>query len=275
MSLSPEQERRYARHLILPEIGAEGQRKLLNASVLIVGSGGLGSPIALYLAAAGVGRLGVMDFDTVDPSNLQRQVLFDTTQIGKAKVAVAAERLTALNHDVEVIAYPDRLTRENALERIHGFDYVVDGTDNFPARYLINDACVLSGKPYIHGSIFSFDGQVTIFGAPDGPCYRCMLPVPPAPDEVPTGSDVGVLGVLPGVIGLIQATETIKLILGIGRPLIGRFLLFDSLGMRFREIKIAKRQGCPMCGENREVHSLIDYDAFCGLRPLGASAITV
>lgn len=272
MSLSAEQRSRYARHLILPEIGEEGQRKLLNAKVLIVGSGGLGSPIALYLAAAGIGRLGIVDFDTVDRSNLQRQVLFDTTQVGKPKVAMAAQRLTALNHDVQVIPYRERLTADNALRIFEGFDYIVDGTDNFPARYLINDACVLLGKPYVYGSIFSFDGQVSVFGAPDGPCYRCMLPVPPAPEEVPTGADVGVLGVLPGVIGLVQATETIKLILDIGQPLVGRLLLFDALAMRFREIKLARRPGCPLCGEHRTIHGLIDYEVFCGFDRAPASA---
>jgi len=265
MGLSSEQQSRYARHLILPEIGVEGQQKLLSARVLIVGSGGLGSPIALYLAAAGVGRLGIVDFDTVDASNLQRQILFDTTQVGRPKVDGAGERLTSLNHDVEVIPCRERLTSDNALALFQDFDYIVDGTDNFPARYLINDACVLLGKPYVYGSIFSFDGQASVFGTPNGPCYRCMLPVPPTPEEVPTGSDVGVLGVLPGVVGLIQATETIKLILGVGQPLVGRLLLFDALDMRFREIKIAKRPNCPMCGEKREIHSLIDYEEFCNL----------
>ena len=272
MYLSSDQQRRYARHVILPEIGAEGQQRLLKARVLIVGSGGLGSPIALYLAAAGVGRVGIVDFDSVDTSNLQRQVLFDTTQVGQPKVQVAAERLAALNHDVEVIPFRERLTSENALRLFEDFDYIVDGTDNFPARYLINDACVLSGKPYIYGSIFSFDGQATVFGAPNGPCYRCMCPVPPAPDEVPTGSDVGVLGVLPGVVGLVQATETIKLILGIGQPLVSRLLLFDALSMRFREIQLKKRADCPMCGEKREIHSLIDYEEFCGLGAARAAA---
>jgi adenylyltransferase/sulfurtransferase len=270
MKLSSQQQRRYARHLILPEIGAEGQQKLLEASVLIVGGGGLGSPIALYLAAAGVGRLGIVDFDTVDESNLQRQILFDTTQVGRPKVEVAAERLTSLNHDVEVIPYRERLTSDNALRIFQGFDYIVDGTDNFPARYLINDACLLLGKTYVYGSIFSFDGQATVFGSPNGPCYRCMLPVPPAPEEVPTGSDVGVLGVLPGIIGLIQASETLKLILGVGETLVGRLVLFDALALRFREIKIQRRPDCPSCGDKREVHSLIDYEAFCGLRSAAA-----
>jgi adenylyltransferase/sulfurtransferase len=266
MSLSSEQQNRYARHLILPEIGDEGQQQLLSSSVLIVGSGGLGSPIALYLAAAGVGRLGIVDFDTVSESNLQRQVLFDTKQVGQPKVEVAAQRLSSLNHDIEVVPFTERLTSDNALQLFEGFDYVVDGTDNFPARYLINDACVLLGKPYVYGSIFSFDGQASVFAAPNGPCYRCMLPVPPAPEEVPTGSDVGVLGVLPGVVGLIQATETIKLILGIGQSLVGRLLLFEALSMRFREVKLAKRSSCPVCGEQPEIHSLMDYEEFCGLR---------
>lgn len=265
MSLSSDQRLRYARHLILSEIGDAGQGKLLNAKVLIVGTGGLGSPVALYLAAAGVGTLGIVDFDTVDSSNLQRQVLYETTQVGKPKVEMAAQRLTALNPDVEVIPYSECLTSENALPIFENYDYVVDGTDNFPARYLINDACVLLNKTYVYGSIFSFDGQATLFAVPEGPCYRCLFPVPPDPEEVPTGSDVGVLGILPGVIGLVQATETVKLITGIGYPLVSRLLLFDALGMKFREIKIKKNHNCSVCGDNPTIHQLLDYQEFCGL----------
>ena len=274
MSLTNEQRLRYARHLILPDIGEEGQERLLEANVLIVGSGGLGSPIALYLAAAGVGKLGLMDFDSVDTSNLQRQILYDTTQVGKPKAPTAAQRLTTLNTDIQVTPYSERLTPDNALEILQDYDYIVDGTDNFPARYLINDACILLGKHYIYGSIFSFDGQATVFGATDGPCYRCMFPVPPEPGEVPTGADVGVIGILPGVIGLIQATETVKLITGVGRSLVGRLMLFDALEMRFREIKIKKNPACPVCGDNPSILELIDYEAFCGLQknPVEATA---
>jgi adenylyltransferase/sulfurtransferase len=266
MALTNEQHLRYARHLILPEIGETGQERLLQAKVLIVGSGGLGSPIALYLAAAGVGKLGLMDFDSVDTSNLQRQILYDTTQVGKPKAETAARRLAKLNPDIQVVPYPERLTPENALGIFNEYDYVVDGTDNFPTRYLINDACVLQGKHYIYGSIFSFDGQATVFGDTDGPCYRCMFPQPPEPGEVPTGADVGVIGILPGVIGLIQATETVKLITGVGRSLVGRLVLFDALEMRFQDIKIKKDPKCPACGANRTIDALIDYERFCGLK---------
>ena len=270
MSLNAEQQRRYARHLILPEIGVAGQERLLNARVLIVGTGGLGSPAALYLAAAGVGKLGIVDFDAVDTSNLQRQVLYDTARVGQAKVDVATEKLLALNPDIDIVPFPQRLTADNALTIFRDFDYIVDGTDNFPARYLINDACVLLGKVYVYGSIFSFDGQATLFGAQDGPCYRCIFPLPPQPGEVPTGADVGVLGVLPGIVGLIQATETVKLVIGAGRPLVGRLVLVDALGMQFREIKIKKDPHCPICGQNRTIHTLMDYDAFCGLNDAAA-----
>jgi adenylyltransferase/sulfurtransferase len=230
----------------------------------------------LYLAAAGVGKLGLMDFDTVDTSNLQRQILYDTTQVGQPKAETAARRLAKLNPDIQVVPYSERLTSENALDVFNGYDYVVDGTDNFPARYLINDACVLLSKHYIYGSIFSFDGQygsifsfdgqATVFADVDGPCYRCMFPNPPGPGEVPTGSDVGVIGILPGVIGLLQATETVKLITGVGRSLIGRLMLFDALEMRFREIKIKKDPRCPACGTKRTIDALIDYEEFCGLK---------
>ncbi len=264
--LTKEELQRYHRHLIMPEVGPEGQRKLKNASVLCVGAGGLGSPLALYLAAAGVGRLGIVDFDVVDHSNLQRQVLHGTEWVGKPKLASAKERLRSLNPNVEVVAHETRLTSQNALGIVKDYDVVADGTDNFPTRYLVNDACVLLGKPNAYGSIFRFEGQVSVFGAKDGPCYRCLYPDPPPPGLVPSCAEGGVLGVLPGAIGTLQAIETIKLILGIGRPLVGRLMLFDALAMEWRCLKLRKDPACPVCGTSPTVTSLIDYEAFCGLK---------
>lgn len=262
--LSREEIKRYSRHLMIPDVGLEGQRKLKAASVLIVGSGGLGSPNALYLAAAGVGRIGVVDFDVVDLSNLQRQVLHSTDRIGQPKTASARDRLTALNPHIEVIAYDDILSSEN-IERIAGgFDILIDGTDNFPTRYLLNDYCVLSGKSYIYGSIFRFEGQVSVFDARSGPCYRCLFPEPPPPGLVPGCAEGGVFGVLPGTIGTLQATEAIKLILGIGQPLVGKLLLYDALDSSFQTIQLRKNPNCKICGKNPEVTHLIDYEAFCG-----------
>jgi len=265
MTLSPEEIRRYGRHLIMPEVGLEGQKKLKAASVLVVGTGGLGSPLALYLAAAGVGRLGLVDFDVVDQSNLQRQILHTTKDVGRPKLKSAEERIAAMNPNVEVVTYDTRLTSENAMEILKPFDVVVDGTDNFPTRYLVNDACVLLGKPNVYGSIFRFEGQASVFSSGEGPCYRCLYPEPPPPGLVPSCAEGGVFGVLPGIIGTVQAVETIKLILGIGEPLIGRLLLFDALQMKFRELKHRKNPDCPMCGERRTITQLIDYEAFCGV----------
>lgn len=260
-----DQFKRYSRHLILPEIGMAGQRKLLEAKVLCIGAGGLGCPVTLYLAAAGVGTIGLVDFDEVDMSNLQRQVLFTTQDIGKPKTRVAKERLEALNPDVNVVIYEQALTSANAMDIIRDYDIVVDGTDNFPTRYLVNDACVLLGKINIYGSIFRFDGQASVLCAPDGPCYRCLYPEPPPPGEVPSCAEGGVLGILPGYIGAIQATETVKLITGIGKPLIGRLIQYNALNMTMRELKIRKHHDCPICGEKRTIHELIDYQEFCGI----------
>ena len=259
-----EQIRRYSRHIILSEVGGKGQRKLLNSKVLLVGAGGLGSPAALYLAAAGVGTLGIVDFDLVDLSNLQRQILHHGHDVGRPKITSAKETINDINPDVKVIPHETRLSSENIMEIIADYDIVLDGTDNFPTRYLINDACVLSGKPNVHGSIFRFEGQATVF-APGKGCYRCLYPAPPPPGMVPSCQEAGVLGVLPGVVGTIQAIETIKLILGIGDSLAGRLLLFDALGMDFREVRIRRDPGCPICGDNPTIHELIDYDVFCGL----------
>jgi len=267
LPLSHEEIRRYSRHLILPEVGLEGQVKLKNARVLLVGAGGLGSPLALYLAAAGVGTLGIVDFDVVDESNLQRQVLHGTSQVGRSKLASARERIQDINPNVRVEGHETRLSSENALDLVRQYDLVADGTDNFPTRYLVNDACVLAGKPNVYGSIFRFEGQASVFAHADGPCYRCLYPEPPPPGLVPSCAEGGVLGVLPGVIGIIQATEAIKLILGKGEPLIGRLLLYDALDMRFRELKLKKDPACPVCGENPTVRELIDYEAFCGIGP--------
>lgn len=264
MELNDNELRRYSRHLILPEVGAIGQRKIRSASVLCVGAGGLGSPVALYLAAAGIGRLGILDFDRVDLSNLQRQLLHGTPDVGRPKVDSARETLQRLNPQVEVVSLPVRLNRENALDLLRPWDIVVDGTDNFPARYLTNDACVMLRKPNVYGSIFRFEGQASLF-APHlgGPCYRCLFPEPPPPGTAPSCAEAGVLGVLPGIIGTIQATEALKLALGCGESLLNRLLLFDALGMRFREIKVRPDPGCPICGKNPSIKELIDYNVVC------------
>ena len=258
---------RYSRHLILPEVGMEGQQKLKAARVLCVGTGGLGSPLAFYLAAAGIGTLGLVDFDVVDASNLQRQIIHSTKDIGRKKLDSAAEKLTALNPALNVVKHETMLTSANALEILKDYDIVADGTDNFPTRYLVNDACVLLGKPNAYGSIFRFEGQASVFATEDGPCYRCLYPEPPPPGLVPSCAEGGVLGILPGLVGVIQATEVIKLILGKGEPLIGRLLLVDALSMRFRELKLRKNPACPVCGTNPTVKELIDYEQFCGIAP--------
>ncbi len=258
---------RYARHLILPEVGMEGQQKLKAARVLCVGTGGLGSPLALYLAAAGIGTLGLVDFDVVDASNLQRQIIHSTRDIGRSKLDSAQEKLLALNPALNVVKHETMLRSENAIEILRDYDIVADGTDNFPTRYLVNDACVLTGKPNVYGSVFRFEGQASVFATREGPCYRCLYPDPPPPGLVPNCAEGGVLGILPGLVGVIQATEVIKLILGKGEPLIGRMLLVDSLAMRFRELKLRKDPNCPVCGPNATVTRLIDYQQFCGIVP--------
>ena len=265
-ALSKEEITRYSRHLIMPEVGMDGQLKLKQAKVLCIGTGGLGAPLGLYLAAAGVGRIGLVDFDKVDLSNLQRQILFDTNDIGRPKIEAATNRLRNLNPDIQIDNFETRLTSENALDILKDYDIVVDGTDNFPTRYLVNDACVILGKPNVYGSIFRFEGQITIFGYPGGPCYRCLYPEPPPPGLVPSCAEGGVLGVLPGIVGAIQAAETLKLIIGKGEPLVGRLLLFDALAMRFRELKLRKNPECPVCGEHPTITKLIDYEEFCGIR---------
>src|SRR6202007_1005445 len=265
-SLTNEEILRYSRHLIMPEVGMEGQLKLKNAKVLLIGTGGLGAPLGLYLAAAGVGRLGLVDFDVVDFTNLQRQVTFGTSDVGKHKSEAARARLSNLNPDIEVLSFETQLTSANALELFKDFDIIVDGTDNFPTRYLVNDACILLGKPNVYGSIFRFEGQVTVFGMPGGPCYRCLYPEPPPPGLVPSCAEGGVLGVLPGIVGALQAMETIKLIIGIGEPLAGRLLLFDGLSMRFRELRLRRNPTCPVCGDHPTIHELVDYEEFCGIR---------
>jgi adenylyltransferase/sulfurtransferase len=264
--LSKEEVLRYSRHLIMPEVGMDGQLKIKQAKVLCVGTGGLGAPLGLYLAAAGVGRIGLVDFDLVDSTNLQRQVLFGSSDVGKPKILAAANRLRDLNPDIQIDTFETELTSANALEIFKDYDIIVDGTDNFPTRYLVNDACVLLGKPNVYGSIFRFDGQITVFGYPGGPCYRCLYPEPPPPGLVPSCAEGGVLGVLPGIVGTIQACETLKLILGKGDALIGRLLLFDALGMKFRELKLRKNPECPVCGAHPTVTKLIDYVQFCGIR---------
>jgi adenylyltransferase/sulfurtransferase len=263
--LSQQEVLRYSRHLIIPEVGVEGQRRLKAARVLMVGAGGLGSPIALYLAAAGVGTLGLVEFDTVDETNLQRQILHGTKDVGRKKLDSARDRIHDVNPHVEVIGHDARLTSENALEIIRGYDLVVDGTDNFATRYLTNDACVLLGKPNVYGSIFRFEGQATIFCTDEGPCYRCLYPEPPPPGLVPSCAEGGVLGILPGLVGVVQATETVKYIAGIGEPLVGRLLLVDALAMQFRTVKLRKDPRCPACG-TRELRQLVDYEQFCGIR---------
>lgn len=265
VDLSQEELLRYSRHLILPEVGTEGQKALKAARVLLVGAGGLGSPLGLYLAAAGVGRIGLVDFDYVDFTNLQRQVLYGTKDVGRRKLEAACERLRDVNPNAEIVPYEARLCSENALEIVAEYDVVIDGTDNFPTRYLVNDACVLTGKPNVYGSIFRFEGQVSVFATREGPCYRCLYAEPPPPGLVPSCAEGGVLGVLPGIVGTIQANEAIKLILGAGEPLVGRLLLFDALRTRFRELKVRKNPACPICGPEPTIRELIDYDAFCGV----------
>jgi sulfur-carrier protein adenylyltransferase/sulfurtransferase len=265
-ALSKDEVLRYSRHLIMPEVGLEGQLQLKQAKVLLIGAGGLGSPLALYLAAAGVGKLGVVDFDVVDFTNLQRQVLHGTEDVGRSKLASAAETIRSINPYVEVVPHETRLTSQNALEIFEDYDVIADGTDNFATRYLVNDACVLSGKPNVYGSIFRFEGQASVFATREGPCYRCLYPEPPPPGLVPSCAEGGVLGVLPGIIGCVQALETIKLIIGRGEPLIGRLLLFDALQLRFRELKLRKNPDCPVCGNHPSIDRLIDYEEFCGIR---------
>src|SRR5215204_6258941 len=274
-SLTSMEIKRYSRHLILPEVGMDGQRKLKAAKVLCVGAGGLGSPVALYLAAAGVGTIGIVDFDVVDLSNLQRQIIHTTADIGRPKLESAKNKINAMNPEVNVLTYGEPLSSQNALEIFKGYDVVLDGTDNFPTRYLVNDACVLLGIPNAYGSIFRFEGQASVFGAKDGPCYRCLYPEPPPPGLVPSCAEGGVLGVLPGIVGIIQATEAIKLIIGVGEPLIGRFLIFDALRMKFRELKLRKDPDCPVCGTHPTVTKLIDYEQFCGVVPSAPEAIAV
>jgi molybdopterin/thiamine biosynthesis adenylyltransferase/rhodanese-related sulfurtransferase len=271
MELSNEEIARYSRHLIMPEVALDGQKQLKAAKVLTVGTGGLGSPLALYLAAAGIGTIGIVDFDVVDESNLQRQIIHGTSDVGRPKVESAYEKIKDINPNVEVRVHEEALTSENALEIFEEYDVIVDGTDNFPTRYLVNDACVLLGKPNVYGSIFRFEGQASVFYAEEGPCYRCLYPEPPPPGLVPSCAEGGVLGILPGAIGTIQATETVKLILGIGEPLIGRLLLYDALGMSFRELKLRKDPNCPVCGENPTVTELIDYQEFCGIPQANAA----
>ena len=271
-TLTNDEVQRYSRHLIIPEVGVEGQRKLKNAKVVCIGAGGLGSPSSLYLAAAGVGTLGLVDFDVVDFSNLQRQILFSTTDVGRPKVQAAAARLTALNPEVRVVTHETPLSSANALDILRDYDVVVDGADNFPTRYLVNDACVLLGIPNAYGSIFRFDGQASVFATKGGPCYRCLYPEPPPPGLVPSCAEGGVLGVLPGMIGTIQATEAIKLILGIGNTLAGRLLLLDALSMEFRTMKLRRDPACPVCGDHPTVKTLIDYQQFCGIPAATAAA---
>jgi adenylyltransferase/sulfurtransferase len=261
-----EQVQRYARHIILPYIGGAGQRKLLDASVLCIGAGGLGSPVAMYLAAAGVGRLGILDFDRVDLTNLQRQIIHGTKDVGRSKVESAMDRLRDINPTIEIVPYDTLLTSENAFEILEPWDVIVDGTDNFPVRYLVNDATQMLGKPLVYGSIYQFEGQATVFmPGPETPCYRCLFPQPPPPGTVPSCAEGGVFGVLPGIIGSIQATEAIKLITGVGEPLVGRLLLFDALSMEFTTVKLRWDADCPVCGKEPSITELIDYEAFCGV----------
>jgi sulfur-carrier protein adenylyltransferase/sulfurtransferase len=263
MSLSPGQLKRYSRHVLLPEVGVEGQERLLQASVLVVGLGGLGSPITLYLAAAGVGRIGLLDFDVVDESNLQRQVLYSTDAVGSKKAEVAHDRLSALNPDIRLDVLDRRLSADNAEELFTPYDIVVDGTDNFGTRYLVNDACVFFGKTNVYGSIYRFEGQISVFATPGGPCYRCLFPEPPPPGAVPNCAEAGVLGILPGQVGVVQATEVIKLILGTGSSLVGRLLLFDALAMKWKEMRISRNPSCPLCGDSPSITELTEYGQFC------------
>ena len=273
-SLSNDEILRYSRHLIMPEVGMEGQLKLKQARVLCIGAGGLGSPLALYLTAAGIGTLGIVDFDVVDFTNLQRQIIHGTQDVGRKKLDSAADTLRGINPNVDIRKFETRLSSANALELFREFDIIADGTDNFPTRYLVNDGCVLTGKPNVYGSIFRFEGQASVFATKEGPCYRCLYPEPPPPGLVPSCAEGGVLGILPGLVGVIQATETIKLILGSGEPLIGRLLLVDALSMRFRELKLRKNPDCPACGTHPTVTELIDYNQFCGIRGEEAPAPT-
>ncbi len=277
VTLSNEEVLRYSRHLIMPEVGMEGQQKLKAARVLCIGAGGLGSPLAMYLAAAGVGTLGLVDFDVVDFTNLQRQIIHSTADVGRKKLDSAEETLKGINPFVDVRKFETKLSSANALEIFRRFDVIADGTDNFPTRYLVNDACVLTGKPNVYGSIFRFEGQASVFATKEGPCYRCLYPEPPPPGLVPSCAEGGVLGILPGLVGVIQATETIKLILGRGDALIGRLLLVDAMGMNFRQLKLRKNPDCPACGKNPTVTALIDYQEFCGVRgeeqPVAAAAV--
>src|SRR5262245_8197934 len=266
VTLSQNEVARYSRHLIMPEVGMEGQKRLKAASVLLIGAGGLGSPLGLYLAAAGIGRIGLVDFDVVDFSNLQRQILHGTPDVGRPKLQSAKERLRAINPEVQLDLYETRITSANAMDLCRPYDIIIDGTDNFPTRYLVNDVCVLLKKPNVYGSIFRFDGQASVFHPPHGPCYRCLYPEPPPPGEVPSCAEGGVLGILPGIIGVIQATEAVKLILGQGEPLIGRLLLYDALRMSFQEFKIRRNPKCPICGDHPTITKLIDYEQFCGIR---------
>lgn len=266
-TFTPDQIRRYHRHLILQNVGSIGQKKLLNSRVLLLGAGGLGSPAALYLAAAGVGNLGIVDFDVVDESNLQRQILHRLADVGRPKVDSAENTITSINPDVNVIKHRAGLHSSNAFETIEDYDIIVDGTDNFPTRYLINDAATMRGKTVVHGSIFQFDGQATVFKPDAGPCYRCLFPAPPPPGAVPNCAEAGVFGALPGIVGTIQAVEVIKLILGLGDPLIGRLLIFDALAMEFSEVNIRRDPKCPVCGDNPSITELIDYEQFCGVAP--------
>jgi molybdopterin/thiamine biosynthesis adenylyltransferase/rhodanese-related sulfurtransferase len=265
--LTPGELRRYGRHLVIPEVGEEGQRRLKAAEVLLVGAGGLGSPLALYLAAAGVGRLGIVEFDRVDETNLQRQVLFGSADVGRPKLAAAAERLRAVNPHVEVTPHAERLGAGNALALVEGYDVVADGSDNFATRYLVNDACVRLGKPDVWGAVQRFEGQVSVFWAERGPCYRCLFPEPPPPGVVPSCAEAGVLGVLPGIVGTLQASEVLKLLLGVGEPLVGRFLVFDALAMRFRELALRKAADCPACGQGAARGPLVEYEELCGELP--------
>lgn len=276
-TLSKEEIQRYSRHLIMPEVGMDGQQKLKAAKVLCVGTGGLGSPMALYLAAAGVGTLGIVDFDVVDVTNLQRQIIHTTADVGRKKLDSAEDKLKAINPYINIRKFETKLSSDNALEIFQDFDIIADGTDNFPTRYLVNDACVLTGKPNVYGSIFRFEGQASVFATEEGPCYRCLYPEPPPPGLVPSCAEGGVLGILPGLVGVMQATEVIKLILGSGEPLIGRLLLIDALGMKFRELKLRKNPDCPACGTHPTITKLIDYNEFCGIRgeetPVATSGI--
>lgn len=265
MEFTEDQIYRYARHIILPEVGGKGQKKLLGARVLLLGAGGLGSPAAFYLSAAGIGNIGIIDFDVVDKSNLQRQIIHSTADIGRLKAESAKDKMTKLNPDVKVTVYNTRLDSSNALDIFKDWDIIVDGCDNFPTRYLVNDACVMLGKTNVHGSIFRFEGQVTVFKSPEGPCYRCMYPEPPPPGMVPSCQEAGVLGVLPGVVGSLQSVEVVKLIIGAGEPLIGKLLLYDALKAETRKLRTRKDPKCPVCGTNPTIKALIDYEVFCGM----------